>query len=135
MTALDTFVIDDYFLNFADDYAEEVGLAHGSSGNIEIVDNKVYRHHCSLDEYVITFIASRLGVAPKVLAYDAERKTLVLERIMNPTYVDPTDTRVLKQIAKLKIYGINHGDLRKENCLLDEQNNVWIIDYEFSTFN
>jgi serine/threonine protein kinase len=47
---------------------------------------------------------------------------------------DEVELKILDAIDEIHSLGVSHRDIRRENILVGTNGNVWIIDFEFSSY-
>ncbi|HWQ73876.1 MAG TPA: STAS domain-containing protein [Syntrophomonas sp.] len=89
---------------------------------------KPYQEHDPLPLFPILFDAAEkeLGISAEAETIDCPELGLTLP---NPYYFLKHEYPARQSVSQLWYTGINHGDLNMQNILLDEQDNVYIIDF------
>ena len=100
------------------------------------------KKNVSLHEYCMHKYIQELEVfnVPKIIAYDIERKVMVMEKINHMTIADfygedaknvPSDTflQIRNIIKNLTKYNIEYPDITGYN-FIEYDNKIWIIDFE-----
>ena len=101
------------------------------------------KYNVDLSEYEIHKYVYELDIllTPKPILYDAEKRILVLEHIPgmsvsdmfgeNPEWVeDEVFDRARYMVKLLADQGIEYRDITGYNFMLDNDGNLWIIDFE-----
>jgi tRNA A-37 threonylcarbamoyl transferase component Bud32 len=101
------------------------------------------KYNVDLSEYEIHKYVYELDIllTPKPILYDAEKRILVLEHISgmsvsdmfgeNPEWVeDEVFDRARYMVKLLADNGIEYRDITGYNFMLDNDGNLWIIDFE-----
>lgn len=79
-------------------------------------------------------IASNLGVSPKLLSYDLDKKAIIMEYIDGKTLdkINITDSIIFKIneiLNKLYDVGVKHNDSFPRNFIIDKKGKIYIIDF------
>jgi len=95
-------------------------------------------------EFEFTYRSSLLGVGPKIYYYDEcyiaktdmvysyiimDKLSKTLSKITIDDVHDKFFNKILNKFWKLFEHDINHNDLQKNNIMIDENDNIYIIDY------
>ncbi|WP_148132842.1 STAS domain-containing protein [Candidatus Formimonas warabiya] len=89
---------------------------------------KPYQEHNPLPLFPMIFDAAEkeLGISAQAATIDCPELGLTLP---NPYHFLKHEYPARQSVSQLWYTGINHGDLNMQNILLDEQDNVYIIDF------
>ena len=109
-------------------------------------ENKFVKQGVSLNEYTMHKYISSLGIVntPKIISYDLHNKILTMEKVPNDCIsniygendqnIDAETYNRIRQIIK-RLYDneIEYPDITGYN-FIEHDNNIWIIDFEHSSF-